>query len=322
MLLKEIELSIIIPAYNIESYISACIESVLNQDILATEYEIIVINDGSTDNTLSVIKRYDSYENLRIIDQANQGLSEVRNIGVRQAKGKYIWFIDGDDTITPMCLKNILTVCNKKDVDMFGVGPSISFTKTFPANFDISNDVSNIYTGLEWIKSEYGFIGAWAYIIKKDFWIKNNLSFMKGIYYEDTECMSRAFYYAQRICTLNKFSVYNYVQRPNSIINQSFNYKKLDSRIKAASSILKFNRSVAMNDSFKLYYAKIYTDFYITGISEIVRNKVSLGITKKYIRDFKIIGKASITAVSFSQKIYQYILINFPILYVCIRKLL
>lgn len=165
---KEVELSIIIPAYNIESYISACIESVLDQDISETEYELIIINDGSSDKTLSVIKKYDSIENIRIIDQINRGLSEARNIGVKHAKGKYIWFIDGDDTITPMCLKNILIACNEKNVDLFGVGPSIPFIKIFPIDFDIANDVSRLFTGLEWIRSKYGFIGAWAYIIKRD----------------------------------------------------------------------------------------------------------------------------------------------------------
>lgn len=146
-----------------------------------------------------------------------------------------------------------------------------------------------------------------------------NLSFMEGIYYEDVECISRAFYYANRICTLNKFSVYNYVQRPNSIMSSPFNYKKLDSRIKAAFSIWRFNKEVTI-DSFNYYYKKIYTDFYITGIGEIVKNKVPLSIAKKYIQGFKDVGEIPIIASSIQQRISQYVLINFPILYIWLRQ--
>lgn len=319
MSLEEIKLSIIVPAYNIESYISSCIESLLSQDIKESDYEIIIINDGSNDNTFNIINNYKLCKSIKIINQTNKGLSEARNIGVKHSKGEYIWFVDGDDTITPMCLKSILSACKDKNVDMFGVGPSIPFTRNFPTDFNISKDISQIYTGLEWIKSKYGFIGAWAYIIKKEFWIKNNLSFMKGIYYEDLECISKAFYYANRICTLNRFSIYNYVQRPNSIMSQTFNYKKLDSRLKIASSILNFSNKVSVPE-FKYYYKKTHTDLYITGITEIIKSNIDKNSIRKYIQDFKKIGKIHITASSVSQKIYQYVLINFPILYILIKR--
>lgn len=318
MQLENIKLSIIVPAYNIENYIYDCLKTIFEQNIKLSDYEVIVINDGSTDHTLDKIKMFETYDNLIILNQENQGLSMARNNGFKIAKGKYVWFIDGDDQICPNCLKDVLDICEDLNTDLFGVGPSIPFTNSFPKYFS-RNDISKIYTGEEWINSMYGFIGAWAYIINKDFWIKNNLSFLKDIYYEDVECMSRAFYYARRISTLSKFSVYNYIQRQGSIMNQSFNPKKLDSKVKVFFSISKFKGGV-QNKIFKKYYDKICTNLYISSINEIIKNNLDKGIAKEYIKIFKT-EVISITANNIVQKFYQFFIINFPLIYVFLRRL-
>lgn len=314
------KLSIIIPAYNIENFIYDCLKYVYEQDLNKTEYEVIVVNDGSTDCTLKKIEIFKKYENLIILNQENQGLSMARNNGFKIAKGKYIWFIDGDDQICPDCLKTIINKCEELNIDLFGVGPSIPFTNIFPQDFNKSC-VSKVYTGEEWISSQYGFIGAWSYIIKKDFWIKNKLCFLKDVYYEDVECMSRAFFFAKRIATLNQFSVYNYIQRTGSIMNQSFNTKKIDSKVKVFLSISKFNQSVK-NKIFFSYFNNICTDLYISGISEIVKNKVSLDIAKNFISSIGKRKNIHVTAKTTVQKLYQFILINFPLLYIFLRRII
>lgn len=98
-------LSIIIPVYNKEDYISDCVDSCLNQDLASDEYEIICVNDGSVDRSLEILNRYQTqHSNLRVITQENGGLSSARNTGLNAATGEYVWFLDADDFIASNCL--------------------------------------------------------------------------------------------------------------------------------------------------------------------------------------------------------------------------
>lgn len=99
------KLSILIPAYNVESYIEECVNSVLDLD---TNYEIIIINDGSTDNTLKILNKYKKYEYIKIINQKNMGISRTRNNLLKEAKGKYIFFSILMILLTKKNLKNYL----------------------------------------------------------------------------------------------------------------------------------------------------------------------------------------------------------------------
>ena len=100
MRLSSPKISLIIPVYNVEKYIHKTLDSVLAQTF--TDYEVIMINDGSTDGSLAVLKEYASkYENFKLIDQNNCGLSRARNVGVNAAVGDYIAFLDSDDFLAP-----------------------------------------------------------------------------------------------------------------------------------------------------------------------------------------------------------------------------
>lgn len=115
-------LSIIIPVYNVENYVEHCITSCLKQNILISEYEIIIVNDGSTDNSLFIAeKTATGHPNIKIISQCNKGLSMARNKGLSLAQGDYIWFVDSDDYIEENCLKQIIETC-KKGYDVISVG--------------------------------------------------------------------------------------------------------------------------------------------------------------------------------------------------------
>ena len=107
------DLSIIIPVYNVEKYIEKCLLSCIKQDISYEDYEIVVVNDGSPDNSITIVERIaKDYSNIRIINQENQGLSGARNTGMKHAKGNYIWFVDSDDYIEENCLGRIVSYLN------------------------------------------------------------------------------------------------------------------------------------------------------------------------------------------------------------------
>lgn len=117
-----IKLSIIIPVYNLENYISRCLDSCLEQDLSKDEYEIICIDDGSNDNSLSILNKYsEENTNIKVIHKENGGVSSARNMGLENACGEYIWFVDGDDYISKRCLGFLYdAICsNKADLMIF-----------------------------------------------------------------------------------------------------------------------------------------------------------------------------------------------------------
>ena len=117
------KLSIIIPCYNVENYLGKCVDSVLNNK-LKDEFEIILVNDGSTDNTLGVIKSYAKQypDVIKYIDQKNKGLSGARNSGMDIAKGEYITFLDSDDYVDSAMYNKLLKKASKGDFDIVTCG--------------------------------------------------------------------------------------------------------------------------------------------------------------------------------------------------------
>ena len=111
-------LSIVVPAYNVERELKKCIESCLKQDIPQESYEIIIVNDGATDNTLQVATDIAAkHKSVSVINQKNMGLSGARNTGLKYANGKYVWFIDSDDYIKPNVLGNMIRQADDNDLD-------------------------------------------------------------------------------------------------------------------------------------------------------------------------------------------------------------
>ncbi|WHX80019.1 glycosyltransferase [Priestia flexa] len=93
------QLSIVLPVYNVEPYLRECINSIYQQNLI--NFELIAINDGSTDNSLKILKEYEKkYGNFHLINQPNKGLSSSRNIGLKQSKGHYVYFFDADDILS------------------------------------------------------------------------------------------------------------------------------------------------------------------------------------------------------------------------------
>lgn len=117
----ESDLSVIIPCYNVEKYVSACVESVLSQP-MQHRIEIILVNDGSTDRTGEILKQYASRKNVVVIEQENRGLSGARNRGLQAARGRYLLFLDSDDLLAENSLDALLSQAMALDVDILEAG--------------------------------------------------------------------------------------------------------------------------------------------------------------------------------------------------------
>lgn len=117
------KLSIIIPVYNTELYLKRCLDSVFSQDLQANDYEVIVINDGSTDDSLEILRDYEKrYNNMVLINQKNQGVSIARNEGLKIAIGESVTFIDSDDALYENVLKLVITKFQEDNLDVLYLG--------------------------------------------------------------------------------------------------------------------------------------------------------------------------------------------------------
>ena len=115
-------LSFVVPIYNDEKYLKECLDSLLCQDVSKEEYEIICINDGSTDHSEEILHQYECCNNVKIISQGNMGVSTARNRGIEEAQGQYIWFIDSDDFIGKNILKQLFDVAKRTNADIIQFG--------------------------------------------------------------------------------------------------------------------------------------------------------------------------------------------------------
>lgn len=166
--------SIIIPFYNVEQYIAECLDSVFEQNLSEDEYEVICVNDASTDGSRAIVASYlPKHANMRIIDHPrNLYLGSARNTGAKAAKGKYIWHVDSDDKIAPNCLKQISGICEEKDLDVLEFG--YIGARDLPISIGEPPRTTDIVLGQEYIKryflSNFGAIcPIWRRVYRRSF---------------------------------------------------------------------------------------------------------------------------------------------------------
>ena len=194
------KISIIIPVYNVERYIARCIESCLQQDLPETEYEIIIVNDGTRDNSMEIVQRYaQSHTNMIIIEQSNKGLSEARNAGLKKAAGEYVWFVDSDDWIEKNSLKAITDRMQKQQLDALHISVIDVKNNQKSLRFDFSKFEDSVWKGKD-ILSRFQFQPPAQFTIyRRNFLQLYHLSFYPNIYHEDVEFTPRAYFYAERV---------------------------------------------------------------------------------------------------------------------------
>lgn len=208
------KISVIVPIYNVENYLEKCIQSLLDQDL--DEYEIILVNDGSPDNSQAIIDKYvEMYPNKIIgYKKENGGQGSARNLGVAKAKGEYILFVDSDDYVE----KNMLKKCydnikeNNFDILVFDYCELKEQEKTHKTSMpEISENMK-----INYLLSEPSPCNK---LFKKSLWIDNNLKFQENVIYEDLGLIPTIVKYAENIGYL-KEDLYNYVIRKDTSMKQ------------------------------------------------------------------------------------------------------
>lgn len=214
-------LSIIIPVYNVEQYLPTCLESVVEQFL--SDYEVILVDDGSADDSGKICDDYSAkHPEFRVIHQDNRGLSAARNTGIRNAKGKYIFFLDSDDFLVPGSLSQVLEVALQNDVDVAcfnsisGERDVLLTKKKSTRNNELR--ISQVMNGDEYIAIHNFLATVWWYITKREYLKSLNLTFPEGHRLEDGSFTPFVLLHANRIMHIDT-SVYCYVMQPGSIMH-------------------------------------------------------------------------------------------------------
>lgn len=310
-------ISIIIPIYNVSKYLFVCLDSVLSQTY--KNIEVILVNDGSTDDSLNICNEYLSKDNrIILINQKNLGLSEARNSGLNIAKGNYICFVDSDDFIDANYVKFLYEnlIENNADIsacDFYYFDETkkwINFKKineTY-SNIDAISDILNC-------ESNIGVV-AWNKLYKKSLFTDNNIEFPKNKIFEDSFIMYYLFYKSNKISFINK-ELYYYRQRSDSIINEKYSCKKLD-KVEHVLELKKFLSDKKIDISVVDYETNIYLSLINDIIkSNYIKNDFNLvrGIIKK-----ELIKTKKIKSLNINKKIKVYAVIYFKFVYIVLYK--
>lgn len=289
--------SIIIPCYNIEEYIASTIKSVLNQSY--QNWELILVNDGSKDNTLNIIKEFKKKEKrITVINQNNKGVSSARNIGLKKAEGEFIFFLDGDDFIRPDLLFKANKIFNENpDVDIFSFGFNIVNKKnqviksyTYDdkdGHIFSSNDFMNLYLTKKIRQTMCSFI------VKKEVLDKNKIYFSKNISYgEDQEVQLKSVFHSNKIFYSSK-PFFEYLQRENSAVNNNISIKRID-LIKVISSLREYFMSNKIDNELLKDLNNYLSMIFIFLFREGVKQNATSFYFKKLASYSNVLKKTSI----------------------------
>lgn len=289
-------ISVIVPVYNVEEYLPTCIESILNQTY--EDLEILLIDDGSTDNSGKICDEYAKRDNRCIvIHQLNKGLSGARNTGLDHATGEYISFIDGDDYIHPQMLEILYEALHKGDYD-FSMTLYKEVQTKEPTQFisiyasqELDQDqlIYSLYKSYK-KKNDYpeiSFHVVWNKLYKKS--IIKSINFIKTSS-EDAVFNNSVYLKCKKVIIINAITYY-WVQRPTSITHQGINQTYINrilSYYQCLKNIPKNNDKYRAAALEKLYKSMVTYKFYVQNSSlKIELKKINQSIKKETILEFK-----------------------------------
>lgn len=235
------KISVIIPVYNVERYLEQCLNSVVNQTY--ENIEVLIINDGTKDNSQEIIDLYKSRYPNKIYSfiKENGGLSDARNYGINKATGDYITFIDSDDYIDNTMIEKLYNKIKLDNADISACECYFKYEtkmKRVGLNIDDNENIKNVMIKL--------FPSAWAKLYKKDIFIHNN--FKKGIWFEDVEFLMRVYPTISKVAVVRE-PLYYYIQREDSI-TYTYN-EKLNDLITNWDGVIKHYKQESYYDEYK-----------------------------------------------------------------------
>ena len=271
-----VKVSIIVPFYNVEKYIEKCLTSLVNQTL--EEIEIILVNDGSKDNSIKVAKDFEQKypAKIRYYEKPNGGLGDARNFGIKFTKGEYIAFLDSDDYVEPTMYEEMYEMAIKEKSDMV----ECDFWWEYPnkKKEDIGVEYKNQNDML--LKAR---VVAWNKLIKKEIYEKHpEARFVVGLRYEDVEGFYKILPYINKVSFVRKPFIH-YVQRNNSISNTQ--NKKNEEMFIVLDNVLNYYKEKNIYEKFEKELEYTYTRYLLCSslkrISKIQEKQVRKDLLEK-----------------------------------------
>lgn len=273
------KLSIIVPVYNVEKYLSKCLESLIKQTL--KDIEIICVNDGSMDNSLAILKEFASKDSrIRIIDNQHQGVAKTRNTGIEQSTGEYIGFVDSDDYIDIDFFEKLYNSATKSnsDIAIASILKHKNFFNIYNAKYTKEETAITIQDKIKLCEDKkHFFFYAWNKIYHSGFIKENNIKFSEGQIYEDVMFAIKALYYSNKIISVYG-TKYHYIEHENSLTKyKDKTGEKEHDLIKAYSELQEFCNSKNIEIPERLnYYTKENFGFILNLYKGKYQSKIQL----------------------------------------------
>ena len=263
--MNECKLSIIVPVYGVEKYIDKCLNSLVKQSL--KEIEIIVVNDGTKDNSQKIIDKYvKKYpDKIKSYIKENGGQGSARNYGLKKATGEYIGYVDSDDFVEKDMYKKLYNKAKENNYDIVVCG-----------NFNVSEDyqnknidafINNYNTDLENIF--FGKMAVWNKIYKRDILIKNKLEFKEKVWYEDLAFTLKAIMNSNTFAFIDE-PLYDYLIREGSTMNNSNVQRNLEI-LDAFNDILSYIQHNKKEEYFSKIEFLAIDHIYISAIVRVLK---------------------------------------------------
>ena len=280
-------ISVIVPMYNVATYLHNCIKSVFEQGIAESDFEIIMVDDESPDNSLEIANALaKQYSNIIVVSQKNKGLGGARNTGVANASGEYILFLDADDWFIPNSIKNIYKIAKENKLDILEYGFN-QVTKEGTVVNSLALNNNKIFKGVNYYNTIKYSGSACNKLYSRSFLKANNLVFLEKIYGEDFEFNTRAYFFANKVMATDIICS-EFLQSDNSITrnkSKSMKTKYLNDYIKILDNIKTFylENNTENKPEVTSYFKERLTLVNINAFFMMFKNKYSY----KEILDYK-----------------------------------
>lgn len=277
---SDIKLSIIVPVYNVYEYIDKCLKSLVNQTL--ENIEIIVVNDGSPDNSQEIIDKYTKQfpNKIKSFITENGGQGAARNFGIEKASGEFIAFVDSDDFVEVEMYEKMYKRAIEKNSDIVICGNNV-----ITLNGKIIKETSLLFNNNDILNILFGKMAVWNKIYKRSLLLKNKIKFRSKVWYEDVDFTIKVLFSNVKIDYID-LPLYNYIIREGSTMNNK-NIERNTEIIYAFDEIIKYFKNEKLYNKYKeeIEFLCIY-HIYICGITRVLRIKAEHKTKKIIISKF------------------------------------